>query len=297
MRTGRAVLAFAIACVVPGCALAWGDEGHQIVGLIAEHYLDSDVKQQVDTLLAGDTTNLVPTDIADEAAWADKYRYSDKKKRGYDQTGQWHYVDLELDAPDIDSACNRHPALPAETPASAADPNDCIVDKIDQFAAELSDNKTAPDERRMALQFLLHFLGDLHQPLHAADQQDRGGNTKRVSAQDSARGNLHSYWDTDFVRRLGTDDKLVAASLIAMITPADLAEWRKGSTADWAQESYQIAKSQVYGKLPQPNSDGSYMLDRDYVDNATQIVSLQLRKAGVRLGLVLNRVFSGGKDR
>jgi hypothetical protein len=289
MKTITAALLLGLACAIPGTALAWGDEGHEIVGLIAEHYLDPAAKQQVADLLAGDSSGLVPTDIAHEATWADKYRDSDRSrgKQRYSQTNQWHYVDLELDGPDLDAACNHHPALPQGTPASAGDPNDCIVDKIEQFSTELADPATAKDERRLALEFLLHFVGDLHQPLHAADDHDKGGNDKYVSAAGAKAGKLHSYWDTEFVRRLGQDDRTVADTLIARITPEQIAQWTRGGPRDWAQESYQLAKTEVYGRLPQTTA-GPYALDAAYTDNAGQVVALQLSKAGVRLAGILN---------
>ena len=289
MKNTAAMLLLALTCATPGAAFAWGDEGHEIVGLIAEHYLDPVARQQVETLLAGDKSGLVLTDIAHEATWADKYRDSDRNgaKLRYGQTNQWHYVDIELDGPDQDAACNHRPALPQGTPASAGSPDDCIVDKIEQFAAELADPATPVDERRMALEFVLHFVGDLHQPLHAADDHDKGGNTKMVSAAGAKPGRLHSYWDTEFVQRLGGGDQAVAATLIARITPEQITQWSSGGPRDWAQESYQIARTEVYGKLPQ-TSGGSYALDTAYTDNATQVAAVQLSKAGVRLAGILN---------
>jgi hypothetical protein len=290
MKTIHGIL-LALACLAPGGAYAWGDEGHKIVGRIAEHYLTPAAREQVQMLLAGDQSGLVPvTDMAHEATWADKYRDSDRGsgKQRYTQTSQWHYVDIELDGPDLDAACYRHPAVPAGVPASAGEANDCIVDKIQEFSVELADPATPEEERRLALQFLLHFLGDLHQPLHAADDHDKGGNTKTVSSGNAKPGKLHSRWDTEFVQRLGADDQVVAAQLIARITPEQIAQWTQGGPADWAQESYGIARSEVYGRLPQPNANGSYTLDEAYADNASRIAAEQLSKAGVRLAGILN---------
>jgi S1/P1 nuclease len=117
--------------------------------------------------------------------------------RRYQQTRQWHYVDLELSSPNLDRACFAHPALPPGTPATAGPAEDCVVDKIDQFEAQLSNPHTSTDERRLALQFLLHLVGDVHQPLHASDDADEGGNLKRVSARGLHAASLHHYWDTE----------------------------------------------------------------------------------------------------
>lgn len=283
-------------CLAQQAAHAWGDDGHKIVGLIANHFLGAAVQAQVTAILAGDQTHLVPaTDIATEATWADKYRDSDRPSGPrYTQTHNWHFVDIELNGPDQDAACNHHPVVPAGTPASAADPNDCVVDKIDQFAAELANPATPADERRMALEFILHFVGDLHQPLHASDDNDKGGNSKKVRGPGMSASNLHSYWDTPFVTALGADDAAVANTLIAQITPAQQSQWRQGVTAGWAQESFQIARSEVYGRLPAPQADGTYVLDSAYVANAEQIVRQQLSKAGVRLAMVLNNALGAG---
>lgn len=291
-----ACAAAALACLAHHPAHAWGDDGHKIVGLIASHYLDAAVKSQVTAILAGDQTHLVPaTDIASEATWADKYRDSDRPNGPrYTQTHNWHFVDIELNSPDQDVACNHHPVVPAGTPASQADANDCVVDKIDQFTAELANPATPADERRMALEFLLHFVGDLHQPLHASDDHDKGGNAKKVKGPGMAASNLHSYWDTPFVTALGTDNTAIANALVAQITAAQLAQWRQGTTADWAQESFKLAKDEAYGKLPAPQANGSYALDSGYVGNAQQVVRQQLSRAGVRLAVVLNQALASG---
>jgi len=94
------------------------------------------------------------------------------------------------------------------------------VDKVDQFAAELANPAIADSERLLALKFLLHFVGDLHQPLHAADDHDAGGTKELVTAEGLHSGNLHRYWDIEFVERLGTDPRQVAAGLIGQISDA-----------------------------------------------------------------------------
>ena len=116
-------------------------------------------------------------DIASEATWADKYRDSDRNgtKIRYEATWRWHFVDVELPQPDLVAACFGHPALPLGIPASKGPPQACVVDKINQFSAELGDPATAYSEQLVALKFLLHFVGDLHQPLHASDDHDSGG--------------------------------------------------------------------------------------------------------------------------
>jgi hypothetical protein len=295
-------------------ARAWGDEGHRIIALIAGSYLTPAVRARVQELLATDDTGLVAdTSIASEAIWADRYRDSDRASVGaheraprgsyprsylypdeptatrYEHTFRWHFVDLELSGPNLDRACYGHPPLLPGQPASKGPAEDCIVDKIDEFEAELASPATDGTERRVALQFLLHLVGDLHQPLHASTDHDAGGNRKRVVDQQGAQASLHGYWDVELVQRLGPDPQRVAAALIERISPADLAAWRRGQPADWAFESYQTAQRIAYGGLPAPGSRGEYLLSRGYIDAATAAVATQLSRAGVRLARLLNR--------
>lgn len=292
MRRSVAVWRLGLALMVPGLAQAWGDEGHEIVALIAQSYLEAPVRSRVQVLLAGDRSALVAdSSMASEAVWADRYRDSDREggRRRYRQTQRWHFVDLELRAPDLTRACYGRRPLPSGVAAADGPARACVVDKIEQFEAELRRPATSPEERRLALQFLLHLIGDLHQPLHAADDEDAGGNRKRVFARGFAAGSLHQYWDTQFVQALGRDPRQVADALRARIGAAELTAWRRGGPADWARESFSLAQAHAYGALPAPVGNERYRLPAGYVDQALDVVSLQLQRAGVRLALVLNR--------
>ena len=120
---------------------------------------------------ATDTDSLTAHDIASAATWADKFR--DSNTNGARQkTRQWHFVDIELIAPDLDQACFNHPALPPGTVASNGPADDCVVDKIEEFAAELANPATDLEEQVVALKFLLHFVGVLG--VTRANPPDRG---------------------------------------------------------------------------------------------------------------------------
>ncbi|MGO9514480.1 MAG: S1/P1 nuclease [Steroidobacteraceae bacterium] len=281
----------ALLCCACGPAFAWGDEGHEVIGLIADHYLEPAVRTRVQAILAGDATELTAKDIAHEAAWADKYRDSDRNttKVRYEQTRNWHFVDLEIAGADLNSACFGRPPLAPGTAASAGPANDCVIDKIEEFSAELQNPGTGEQERRLALQFLLHFVGDLHQPLHAADDHDQGGNRKIVSAAGIAPNNLHHDWDTEFVARLGANSTDIAQRLLADITNSQRARWSAGTPAEWAMESFSVAKSHAYGLLPAPSTANHYELSAEYVSDATAVTAEQLSKAGVRLAFMLNQ--------
>lgn len=279
-------IVLAIALCWSGQALAWGDEGHEIVALIAQTFLRPEVRQQVDALLAADPDTLTAPTIDAAATWADKYRDSNQDART--RTRQWHFADIEIAAPDLDRACFGHPPVPSGTLASNGPDQDCVVDKIEQFAAELGNPATGPGERIMALKFVLHLVGDLHQPLHVADDRDRGGNDKRISATGFKAGTLHHYWDTEFVEQLGPDPQRAAAALRQRISQQDIRAWSQGTPSDWALEAFKVAKDDAYGKLPTQNERRSYRLTDAYVAMAVQDAGTQLSRAGVRLAVILN---------
>jgi hypothetical protein len=137
----------------------------------------------------------------------------------------------------------------------------CIVDKIEQFAAELADPRTDPEERLVALKFVLHLVGDLHQPLHAADDHDAGGNRKRVVADGFQPGNLHHFWDVEFVERLGTDPHQIAGVIGAGISDEQRRAWSAGTLSDWTMEAFEVARKDAYRLLPEPSTRGVCVLD------------------------------------
>jgi hypothetical protein len=289
-----ATLAFGFDLAASGPARAWGDEGHEVIALIAQSFLEPAVREKVTALLASDPDSLTPHTIAAEATWADKYRDADVNG-ARQATRLWHFVDIELTAPDIDNACFGHPRLPPGRPASNGPAQDCVIDKINEFEAELASPATDAAERIVALKFLLHLVGDEHQPLHASDDHDSGGNRKHVSAPGMPSGTLHHYWDTEFVDQLGPDERRIAETLTTHISGGDVRAWSRGTPADWAMESFRLAKDDAYGGLPPPNARGSYRLTDTYVATARRDVAMQLSKAGVRLARILNRAMGSGR--
>ncbi len=281
--------AVATACLaLPAPALAWGNEGHETIALIARSYLTSNVRAKVDAILASDPDTLTGPDMASRATWADAWRNS-----GHRETAPWHFVDIELAAPSLSSACFGFPA-PA-TPVSAGPAQDCVVDKVREFSAELAAPATARPERILALKYLLHFVGDLHQPLHSSDNQDRGGNCVQISLGSTRTVNLHAWWDTVVVGELGADPATLAATLQARITPAQVAQWSTGNAASWAQEAFTVAKSTAYqvGSPPGCATGAAPIpLPAGYDAAARTAAALQIERAGVRLAAVLNQALA-----
>src|ERR1700760_2679952 len=123
-----AVAAVMSALNFPTGAFAWGVEGHEIVAAIAQGYLTPAVRAKVDQMLAADPDTLTPHDMLAESVWADRYRTA------HPETGGWHFVDIELDGPDLKTACFGFPS--SDPVASQGPAQDCIVDKITAFSKE-----------------------------------------------------------------------------------------------------------------------------------------------------------------
>lgn len=280
---------FLLVLAAPAPALAWGYEGHKVVAAIARGYLTPAVQAKVDALLAADTDTLEPHDMLSAATWSDTYRNSHR------ETSQWHFVDLELAKPDLAAACFGHPS--SASPASVGPAQACLVDRLEAFEAELAKPATPLAERILALKFVLHFVGDIHQPLHTSDNQDHGGNCVRLALGGPRTTNLHSYWDTGLIVAMGADHVVIAERLRADITPQARAAWAKGDAKSWALESFGLAKGVVYTLSSPRGCDANappITLPAGYEAAATTAVKVQLEKAGVRLAKVLNTALGGG---
>lgn len=258
----RSVFWLIAVLVLPVRAMAWGSEGHRIVAEIAEQYLEPNAAEQVSDLLAIENSTSLP----DIANWADRIQ---PQRR---ETAAWHFVDIPVSANTFD-------------PARDCPEGDCVVAKIDQFATVLRDRRASPEDRLEALKFVVHFVGDLQQPLHASDNGDRNGNEIRVTL-DGHRTNLYAVWDSEILAQaIKSDERAYALRLVHDITPAKIAAWQAGGTIKWANESHAVAVSVIYGRLPHDAGK----LPADYEQAALPIVNDQLERAGVHLARVLNR--------
>lgn len=268
-RVALAATIFCASLLGPSTAWAWGREGHRIVALIAADRLTPAARAQVAALLGADARSAMEA----TSTWADEIR--DQRP----ETGRWHYVDIEISAKGYEAA--------RDCPGG-----DCVVAQILKDERLVADTRLPTPARTEALRFLIHFIGDLHQPLHCADHHDRGGNSVRVKLGDEET-NLHSVWDTTIVSGLGNDPVAVAADLDSQITPREADAWSAGGPAEWANESFAIAKHDIYGPLRGAHVDGeSIQLPDDYVLRERPVVAEQLEKAGVRLAVVLNKALS-----
>lgn len=302
-------IAFPILMLLPRAGLAWGPEGHRIVAIIADQLLrrsDLVTHAKLVALLKTDKDNhLTRTDIADEATWPDVLR--EKSEEARDAMSLWHSTRLKSDKPDMASACFGHTQLPTGYPASHGPRENCSVDKVLQFEAELKDPQTSSFERIAAVRFLLNLVGDLHDPLHAIDYGDQGGFCVAIQIGSKPPVRLLTYWQETLVdAAAGRDAARGAARLLASIGTAELGDWGRGQPEAWAEETYEVAKSITYsfaaeqpaGKQTFPAAQGEpcptvnlYRVGPDYETKGLAAVKMQLAKAGVRLAAALRDNF------
>lgn len=231
-------------------SFGWGPEGHHAVARIAQARLNTKASAAVRDLLG--------VSMAEVSTWADEIR---PQRR---ETGPWHYINIPIDAPRTRTA----DYCPKEG---------CVVSKIEDLVKTLKTSTNRP-ERVEALKFLIHFVGDLHQPLHCGDRKDRGGNDTKV-VYFGRDFNLHRIWDSDLLSRMEKDEDRLVNSL----KPSWWARWRlsRGSVEDWAWQSRDVARDVAYKNLtPQ--------LNEAYQKAAEPALRRQLQRGGVRLAKLLN---------
>lgn len=289
-------------------ALAWGVDGHKIIAAIAWDYLTPAAKKQVIEILGQDKDTLTANNFVDIAPWADAYRDNARPDgAAYIGTREWHFVDTPLATTDEDSDISHAidkicPSVKIAGVASVGAPaHDCVTNKIVQFAHELQDTSTSSEERIFALKFIVHFVGDVHQPFHAIDNNDKGGNCVWVATHENGKPlPLHAFWDSVTVKQLENQatPREYAHKLSKKIEKMDYMPWASGYAKDWATESFKIGKETAYGTLgvdPMPNCDtenktSPILLSKEYQNNADEIAQSQLEKGGIRLAAVLNGV-------
>lgn len=242
---------------------AWGPEGHRLVARLADQMLTPVAHAQITATLAPDET------IIALSSWADDVR----KDRA--ETAPWHYVDIPITSAGLD--------MQRDCPD-----NNCVIAEIADFRKTWHDPSVSAKDRREALLFLVHFVGDMHQPLHCADNMDEGGNDV-VLPFFGEDWKLHSIWDSGVLNHM-PEEQMLFAELSSDLTPERRWEWSQGSVAGWAGEAFHIAQENVYGPILRPHP-GSALDAVQYKREAEPVVRLQIERAGVRLATILNEAF------
>ncbi|MDX1999040.1 MAG: S1/P1 nuclease [Thermoanaerobaculia bacterium] len=245
-------LALAMA-LLAGPAFGWGPTGHRVVGLVAERHLSPAAARAVGELLG-------PDSLAEVATWADDMR-SDSTWKPFEP---FHFVSIE----------------DGETyEQSTKNPNGDLFTALARFEAQLADQAAAPADRRAALAWLVHLVGDLHQPLHVGRASDQGGNTILVTWFGEI-SNLHTVWDDKLIdhTRLSFTE---FTNFLDPPSPETLAAWRTGTYLEWARESQDL-RAGVYEL-------GDRKLGYSYSFTHLPTIRQRLLQAGVRLAAVLER--------
>jgi hypothetical protein len=278
---------------------AWGRQGHRIVARIAAKNLSVETRQRLRVIL-GTSDAGFDAAMASAAVWPDLI---DKRKTG---TSNWHFVDAPVGSP--------------FSMAGLCVDGGCVVDQIDDLWTRLKTNRAGfallqpADPPRattwQVLAFLVHFVGDIHQPLHASANGERGGHcveltTPLIHPDGSETRDLHGLWDVDTVLEVlkahGRSESRTAAALYERFTSGTAVT--RGSPADWARESHTLATTAIYQKLGIPartapqgqcaRNIGTVSIPRNYLAGTVTEAERQLLRAGIRLSNLLNEACRG----
>lgn len=254
----KTLLVFAASLMVSFNALAWGQVGHRVTGSIAEQYLSKKAREQIMKIFPYES-------LAEVSTYADEMR-SDPSTFWQKTAGPWHYVSI--------------PVGKSYKQVGAPDEGDAFT-ALQNFAATLKNKQASKADRQLALHFIVHIIGDLHQPLHAGNGTDRGGNDVKLKFfwKDS---NLHRVWDSGLI-----DGKQLSYSewsqwLGSKITPEMATKWNEPDPLVWISESIKI-RDTIY-----PDDDE---ISYEYQHKNLPIVKTRLQQAGVRIASFLNKVF------
>lgn len=244
----------------PSAVVAWGPNGHRVVGRIAANHLTDEARIAATWLIGPEGLDQVST-------WPDEIRNDPNWQPPLKNPSPWHYIDID-DGETLET--------------NARDPKGDVLEAIERFSIVLRDPQAAGPAKQEALRFLVHLVGDLHQPLHVGRRADKGGNSIQVMWF-GVPSNLHSVWDGGLIE----SEKLSFSELAGFIdhpTLLELQTWQSSPPAVWAMESMAV-RDQVY-KIGDGNLGYQYAFDN------IPLVKQRLLQAGVRLAGLLNSLFS-----
>jgi hypothetical protein len=254
----RLIAVFLSLVLLSPASFGWGHEGHQIIATVAEDHLDETTKVMVQSLLGNNHLYSI-------ASWADDVRRERPDTKG------WHYVDIPMGGK---YNASRDCALPES----------CVVAKINVLVRVLTDRNAPREQRAEALKFMVHFVGDIHQPLHAVGEA-KGGNGVRVRFLGDDRCgrydcNLHGVWDSSMIAHTGLNRQEYSQHLEALVSREKLISLNAGTTEQWANDSQRLAAAAWV-------TDGTN-LDEQYYQREIKVADRQMALAGLRLAKLLN---------
>lgn len=240
--------------------ISWGVVGHKTAATIASKHLTPKATLMVKSLL-GDTA------MADISSWADQIL----REPAFKNTAPRHYINAPLGL-----------SYPNFVQEIKSQPQENVYKAIKQCEQDLKDPNLSLQKKREALKFIIHFVGDLHQPMHVSRAEDKGGNT--IQLQFEGQGtNMHSLWDSKLIAKEGKSFDQMALDYDTA-TPKQIAEWQKDELMKWLYESYQIS-SQLYPEIELNNKLGD-----EYYVKYMPVVQQRILKAGIRLAGLLNSI-------
>jgi hypothetical protein len=254
----RTLIAAILISLTTGPAFAWGQVGHRVTGAIAEPLLSRKAKAAVTAILGNET-------LAEASTWADEMK-SSPEVFWQVTANPWHWVTVPT------GKTYAEVGAPPEGDAYTA---------LKKFSATLKDPKSTLEEKQLALRFIVHLVGDLHQPLHVGSGNDRGGNDRKVTFQ-REETNLHSVWDGTLVDRQQLSYTEMTAFLSRKLTRELKREWSNPDPLVWIAESAAL-HAQIY-----PTED---RLSYGYAFRQQDTVDRRLTQAGVRMAAYLNEIF------
>lgn len=266
MKKINLLFLFLLLLFVCNFLFSWSDCGHEIIARIAVVHLNKKVLDKINAILPNGMN------MIDVSTWADKI------KRQRPNTEPWHYVDFPI-----------RENVTLENISKYYNDNS-IIPQLEKEIKQLKDSKTEAKVKQEDLMFLIHFVGDIHMPLHCSNDNDRGGNLKIVHVQgkrNTIKTNLHHYWDEILSAYSMTQDDIdkLGNELSHSITDTEYKTYASGDPKDWAFESYTVSKKYVYINLPVGEVEIT-LLD-NYNDNMMPIAKLQLQKQESALHIFL----------
>ncbi|MEZ5953453.1 MAG: S1/P1 nuclease [Hyphomonas sp.] len=259
----RLILSLILACAAASPAFAWGKTGHRVVAEIADRYLTDEAAAAVKDILG-------PEGMAEAADWPDFMR-SDPSDFWRSEANPWHYVTVP------EGQHYHEVGAPPEGDAMTA---------LAKFRAIAADPAASLEDRQLALRFIIHIVGDLHQPLHAGNGKDRGGNFFTCYFFDKLT-NLHAVWDEDLINYEELSYTEWTDWLTSKITTEDLLVWSVAQPEQWIDESAAL-RDTIY-----PDHQ---ILKWEYIYATRAPLRQQLSKGGVRLAAYLNDMFACAEE-
>jgi len=239
------------------CLISWGFKGHRAIAAIAQRHLTANTAYVVSAYLKGES-------MADVSTWADENR--DRT------TAPWHFSNLPL-------GLNHEQFVKA-----VAESDGNVYTAILKAEAQLKDKSLNFEQKNEALKYLIHLVGDAHQPMHISRKEDKGGNTIQLRFDDKGT-NLHSLWDSKLIDHEGLSQEDIAKNYDTA-TPAEIKQWQSDSPMEWIWESYQISSRIYAGVKPGQTVDEAYY--KKYIP----VIHGRIDRAGIRLAGELNRLFN-----